>query len=140
MNIYRILFKNENTTPLDEILNKKKIKNLFLAIFVHYHYFFSSFYFFVGKSPFGFSEENHLLDDGTLDQTVPNMNSPARGSPNPQTVERMERFSRKVFVGGLPPDIDEGEYTIHFLRCSCDKCENEVGKSFIFLLRKDRLC
>ena len=68
---------------------------------------------FVGKSPFGFSEENHLLDDGTLDQTVPNMNSPARGSPNPQT-ERMERFSRKVFVGGLPPDIDEGKRLFFF--------------------------
>ena len=23
--------------------------------------------------------------------------------------EKVERFSRKVFVGGLPPDIDEGE-------------------------------
>lgn len=23
--------------------------------------------------------------------------------------ERVERYSRKVFVGGLPPDIDEGE-------------------------------
>ena len=23
--------------------------------------------------------------------------------------ERVERFSRKVFVGGLPPDIDEGK-------------------------------
>lgn len=22
--------------------------------------------------------------------------------------ERVERYSRKVFVGGLPPDIDEG--------------------------------
>lgn len=71
---------------------------------------------FKGKSPFGFNEENHLLDDGTLDQTVPNMNSPARGSPNPQTVERMERFSRKVFVGGLPPDIDEEEITSAFRR------------------------
>ena len=25
--------------------------------------------------------------------------------------ERVERYSRKVFVGGLPPDIDEGEYS-----------------------------
>lgn len=23
--------------------------------------------------------------------------------------ERVERYSRKVFVGGLPPDIDEGK-------------------------------
>lgn len=64
---------------------------------------------FSGKSPFGYVEDSHLLDDGSLDQTVPNMNSPSRGSPNSQTgVERIERFSRKVFVGGLPPDIDEG--------------------------------
>lgn len=116
MNIYRILFKNENTTLLDEILNKKKNQELIFSHLCSLSLFFFLFlFFFLGKSPFGFSEENHLLDDGTLDQTVPNMNSPARGSPNPQTVERMERFSRKVFVGGLPPDIDEGEYTIHFL-------------------------
>ena len=25
--------------------------------------------------------------------------------------ERVERYSRKVFVGGLPPDIDEGKHT-----------------------------
>ena len=66
------------------------------------------FYFISGKSPFGF-DENQLLDDNGLDQTVPNLNSPNRGSPNSQSgLERIERFSRKVFVGGLPPDIDEG--------------------------------
>ena len=26
--------------------------------------------------------------------------------------ERVERYSRKVFVGGLPPDIDEGKDTL----------------------------
>lgn len=26
--------------------------------------------------------------------------------------ERVERYSRKVFVGGLPPDIDEGKEII----------------------------
>ena len=68
-----------------------------------------SCWYFSGKSPFGFAEENQLLDDGSLDQTVPNMNSPSRGSPSSQSgLERIERFSRKVFVGGLPPDIDEG--------------------------------
>jgi len=67
------------------------------------------FFNFSGKSPFGFADESHLLDDGSLDQTVPNMNSPSRGSPSSQSgLERMEHYSRKVFVGGLPPDIDEG--------------------------------
>ena len=28
-----------------------------------------------------------------------------------------ERFSRKVFVGGLPPDIDEGETLFPITRC-----------------------
>lgn len=112
-------------------LTKKKNQEL---IFSHLSLslFFFLFLFFVGKSPFGFSEENHLLDDGTLDQTVPNMNSPARGSPNPQTVERMERFSRKVFVGGLPPDIDEGECSIHFLRCSCVFVNMKLAKVLYF--------
>ena len=27
-----------------------------------------------------------------------------------QASDCSERFSRKVFVGGLPPDIDEGKY------------------------------
>lgn len=44
-----------------------------------------------------------MLDDDSLDQTVASLT--ARGSPQG---ERIERFSRKVFVGGLPPDIDEG--------------------------------
>lgn len=40
------------------------------------------------------------------------MGSPARSSPHSQGSEVTERFSRKVFVGGLPPDIDEGVYFI----------------------------
>ena len=69
-------------------------------------------FYFEGKSPFGFADEANLLEDGSLDQTVPNMSSPSRGSPNSQSgLERIERFSRKVFVGGLPPDIDEGKYS-----------------------------
>ena len=37
-----------------------------------------------------------------------NIQSPSRASPHSQGSEAGERFSRKVFVGGLPPDIDEG--------------------------------
>ncbi|KAK7110940.1 cytoplasmic polyadenylation element-binding protein 2-like [Littorina saxatilis] len=60
-------------------------------------------------------EENHIIDDGSLDQTVPNLSSPPHSSPN-SGQEKNERFSRKVFVGGLPPDIDEEEITAAFRR------------------------
>ncbi|XP_061094595.1 cytoplasmic polyadenylation element-binding protein 2 isoform X2 [Conger conger] len=45
------------------------------------------------------------IDDGLLDDGHGNQNG-----------ERLERFSRKVFVGGLPPDIDEDEITTSFRR------------------------
>ena len=62
-----------------------------------------------GKLPFGLAEmEGHVLEDGgSVDQTVPNLSSPGQGSPSAQN-PLIDRFSRKVFVGGLPPDIDEG--------------------------------
>lgn len=64
-----------------------------------------------GKQIFGFPDRNLMLDDDSLDQTVASLT--ARGSPQG---ERLERFSRKVFVGGLPPDIDEEEITAAFRR------------------------
>lgn len=51
------------------------------------------------------AEESSGYGDGL---TLP-MSSPARSSPQSQSSEVTERFSRKVFVGGLPPDIDEGK-------------------------------
>ncbi|KAL4231601.1 Cytoplasmic polyadenylation element-binding protein 2 [Mactra antiquata] len=69
-----------------------------------------------GKVPqFMFNDESNggLVEDGSLDQTVPSLGSPVNTSPG---IERVERFSRKVFVGGLPPDIDEEEITIAFRR------------------------
>lgn len=64
-----------------------------------------------GKSPFFTGlEDNHLLDDSHLDQIVPSLNSSLLCSPKSQgSSETGERYSRKVFVGGLPPDIDEGK-------------------------------
>ncbi|XP_028299967.1 cytoplasmic polyadenylation element-binding protein 2 isoform X1 [Gouania willdenowi] len=59
-----------------------------------------------------FPIDDNLLDDGHVSQGV-------LGSPNcypHQNGERIERFSRKVFVGGLPPDIDEDEITSSFRR------------------------
>lgn len=66
-----------------------------------------SFLFVSGRSSL-FPIDDNLLDDGHGNQGVPGV----LGSPNcypHQNGERIERFSRKVFVGGLPPDIDEGE-------------------------------
>lgn len=62
--------------------------------------------FVVGQSSL-FPMEDGFLDDGRGDQTLHS----GLGSPHcfsHQNGERVERYSRKVFVGGLPPDIDEG--------------------------------
>lgn len=80
---------------------------------------------FSGKSPYfpGLDEQastvlleepSHLVD-GTLGGPQP-LSSPSRSSPHSQGSEGGERFSRKVFVGGLPPDIDEDEITASFRR------------------------
>ncbi|XP_054437922.1 cytoplasmic polyadenylation element-binding protein 2 isoform X4 [Pteronotus mesoamericanus] len=61
-----------------------------------------------------FPIDDGLLDDGHNDQ-VGVLNSPTC-YPAHQNGERIERFSRKVFVGGLPPDIDEDEITASFRR------------------------
>ncbi|KAL8207604.1 UNVERIFIED_CONTAM: Cytoplasmic polyadenylation element-binding protein 2 [Gekko kuhli] len=61
-----------------------------------------------------FPIDDGLLDDGHTDQ-VGVLNSPTCYSAH-QNGERIERFSRKVFVGGLPPDIDEDEITASFRR------------------------
>lgn len=52
-----------------------------------------------------FPFEDAFLDDSHGDQPLSSgLSSPTRC----QNGERVERYSRKVFVGGLPPDIDEG--------------------------------
>ncbi|XP_053088327.1 cytoplasmic polyadenylation element-binding protein 3 isoform X4 [Pangasianodon hypophthalmus] len=67
---------------------------------------------FAGRSSL-FPFEDGFLDDAHGDQSLtPGLNSPTRC----QNGERMERYSRKVFVGGLPPDIDEDEITNSFRR------------------------
>uniref|UniRef100_A0A4W3KDI3 Cytoplasmic polyadenylation element binding protein 3 n=1 Tax=Callorhinchus milii TaxID=7868 RepID=A0A4W3KDI3_CALMI len=67
---------------------------------------------FSGRSSL-FPIEDGFLDDGHGDQSLTSgLNSPTRC----QNGERVERYSRKVFVGGLPPDIDEDEITASFRR------------------------
>jgi hypothetical protein len=67
--------------------------------------------FFITGKPF-FQCGDDQVDDGVgfLDGNSLQIGSPNRSSPNSQGSDNGERFSRKVFVGGLPPDIDEGVY------------------------------
>lgn len=72
-----------------------------------------------GKSPYftGLEDQaalledpnSHLVDGQVMAAPPPPLSSPSRSSPHSQGSETGERFSRKVFVGGLPPDIDEGK-------------------------------
>lgn len=102
------------------------------------------------KSPFGMlsSLDGSLM----LDQIVPSLPSPttlSQLSPGLQLgQQRMEHFSRKVFVGGLPPDIDEDEITAAFRRFGHlvvdwpHKAESKSyfpPKGYCFLLFQDEL-
>lgn len=51
------------------------------------------------------------MEDGFPDDERGDQGLAGLGSPHfpHQNGERVERYSRKVFVGGLPPDIDEGK-------------------------------
>ncbi|XP_064205985.1 cytoplasmic polyadenylation element-binding protein 4b isoform X1 [Anguilla rostrata] len=61
-----------------------------------------------------FPMEDGFVDDERAEQVMPGLGSP-HCFPH-QNGERVERYSRKVFVGGLPPDIDEDEITASFRR------------------------
>ncbi|GFY52477.1 cytoplasmic polyadenylation element-binding protein 3 [Trichonephila inaurata madagascariensis] len=68
------------------------------------------------RSPFFTGiEDNHVLDD-QLDQIVTSFNTLHMSPNTSRGSESGERYSRKVFVGGLPPDIDEEEITASFRR------------------------
>lgn len=64
--------------------------------------------------------EDGFPDDERGDQGLAGLGSP-HCFPH-QNGERVERYSRKVFVGGLPPDIDEG--TLFFFQPFCQKHNN----------------
>ncbi|KAG5853455.1 hypothetical protein ANANG_G00073640 [Anguilla anguilla] len=55
------------------------------------------------------------MEDGFADEERGDQGVAGLGFPH-QNGERVERYSRKVFVGGLPPDIDEDEITASFRR------------------------
>ncbi|GBN19634.1 Cytoplasmic polyadenylation element-binding protein 2 [Araneus ventricosus] len=71
---------------------------------------------FEGKSPFFTGLDENHLDDGHLEQMGPSLNSSMLCAPKSPNNDTGERFSRKVFVGGLPPDIDEDEINASFRR------------------------
>jgi len=61
--------------------------------------------------PSGFPDYLNTLGVSTLGQSNPtNLNTASKLSPSFMATapDSNEVFSRKVFVGGLPPDIDEG--------------------------------
>lgn len=59
----------------------------------------------LGTGPFG------NVQIGNSGNGLPDLTNPGAINPNGE-----EKFSRKVFVGGLPPDIDEDEIVTHFRR------------------------
>lgn len=64
------------------------------------------FPFCLSGRPFHSRVDDHIAEESSGLSLA--MNSPSRSSPHSQNSDTSERFSRKVFVGGLPPDIDEG--------------------------------
>lgn len=72
----------------------------------------------ISGKPFFQGLDEHISDEagGYVESTTLPLGSPARSSPHSQGSEGGERFSRKVFVGGLPPDIDEGIKLYNFNR------------------------
>lgn len=71
---------------------------------------------FKGKPYYPRIEDHIVEESGGYDGLSLPLGSPARSSPQSQNSDMNERFSRKVFVGGLPPDIDEGNFKIGIFR------------------------
>jgi hypothetical protein len=72
--------------------------------------------FFITGKPFYPCDDTDESGGTFLDgSNLQSIGSPARSSPHSQGSDNGERFSRKVFVGGLPPDIDEGEKNCKFI-------------------------
>lgn len=96
---------NESGGPPDFTKGKSIIPLFVTSILLTF-----SYHTHTGK-PYYSRIEDHIAEESSgygEGLTLP-MSSPARSSPHSQGSEVTERFSRKVFVGGLPPDIDEGK-------------------------------
>ncbi|XP_030621607.1 cytoplasmic polyadenylation element-binding protein 4 isoform X1 [Chanos chanos] len=66
------------------------------------------------SSLFPMEDDRSFGEEERSEQSLSGLGSP-HCFPH-QNGERIERYSRKVFVGGLPPDIDEDEITASFRR------------------------
>ncbi|CAB1324923.1 unnamed protein product [Coregonus sp. 'balchen'] len=83
---------------------------------------------------FPMEDERSFGEDESGDQGLPGLGS-AHCFPH-LNGERVERYSRKVFVGGLPPDIDEGYAFLLFqdessVQALIDACIEEDGKLYL---------
>lgn len=82
--------------------------------------------------------EDHIAEEsGGYDGLSLPIGSPARSSPQSQNSDMTERFSRKVFVGGLPPDIDEGNIFGTQKYCLISQRVKILKYQLIFLFRRN---
>lgn len=105
----------EQNTPVNlfNYLRVLKIKSsrkiFFFQMLCCYKKNYFVLYLCISGKPFFPGLDDHISEaGGFVDGPAMPLGSPARSSPQSQGSEVIERFSRKVFVGGLPPDIDEG--------------------------------
>lgn len=63
----------------------------------------------------------HLLRDHSFNYVDPSYSALSLVKPASQlaSIDSGEVYSRKVFVGGLPPDIDEGHFAIQLPLSKC---------------------
>ncbi|MEQ2167470.1 Cytoplasmic polyadenylation element-binding protein 4 [Goodea atripinnis] len=99
------------------------------SIFFHPNNFLSGH-----SSLFPMEDERSFGEDESGDQGLAGLGS-AHCFPH-LNGERVERYSRKVFVGGLPPDIDEGYAFLLFqdessVQALIDACIQEDGKLYL---------
>lgn len=126
-------------TYMKALKANKKISKLIISCLLSCYIFLTEIFFFIftGK-PFFQSIEDHINADetgGFVDGGNLQLGSPARSSPHSQGSDNGERFSRKVFVGGLPPDIDEGKFfQFKYLQPTV------ISKIFPFLSSSLRIC
>ena len=70
-----------------------------------------------GTTPFGFIPGSTRNSSPRSQAGTSSVMGPLMGNYDPNS---SERFSRKVFVGGLPPDIDEGKLLIKVTNLDLD--------------------
>lgn len=63
---------------------------------------------------------SHIVDGQVFMASLP---PGAQSSPHTLLQEKEEKYSRKVFVGGLPPDIDEGMFDMYI---------GKIGPQFLY--------